>query len=78
MGCPGSITGRGLSALHSERNGPPETKTHLHELIDKLISGLRVFKKCQGVWAPSNTFWSCHGQREIIKLRIGERVDPQV
>lgn len=44
-----------------------QRQKYLHELINKLIPGLRVFKKCQSIRAPGNTFGSCQEEREVIK-----------
>ena len=43
-----------------------QRQKYLHELIKELIPGLRVFKKCQGIRAPGNTFGSCQEEREVI------------
>ena len=44
-----------------------QRQKYLHELINELIPGLRVFKKCQSIRAPGNTFGSCQEEREVIK-----------
>lgn len=48
----------------------------LHELINELIPGLRVFKKCQSIRAPGNTFGSLGSGFHYSDLQSSGIVSP--